>query len=174
MTADLNDIKISLRQTVRILELLERKEPLSKEDIYKEISGSRQTRIRIVKEMLDLNLIRIVSVEAHNKQNIERTEQGVEFLERTKPCIGADRRTAADPSQDVRSQPADGIRAQPVMIRDSDSAPLRQFKENINTMVQLINSEPINFDFLKMAMSATMDKLDRCIEEKEAGDTRLP
>ena len=64
-----------------ILSFVNQKQPCNKSTIYDYLGGSSQTRIRIVNELIELNLIEEIKSGLYNKKTIVLTDKGKEILD---------------------------------------------------------------------------------------------
>jgi len=141
--------KLSLSQVFSILNILQENGPLSKEELYTEMGGSRQTKIRVVKEMIDHGLICVSSVEAHNKQYLVNTDYGLQFLSMEK----------ASPFSNVKSEYRTESAPLSVTIRENDDDYIREFKMNLNSANALVDTKPIHFTLIYKALDSAKEAL---------------
>ncbi len=162
MGTTFDSTKLNFKQAYEILRLLSREESLSKEELYENIGGSRQTKIRVVKEMIDHKMIYVSSVEAHNKQLLKITDRGRDYL--------AMEEGAKDGAYEV--VPA----ASQITFRtcETDDAVLKKIKMNVTSMISLLNENPPNYDILTMVLQDTLSKAESKKTDPDAKPVTTP
>ena len=153
--------KLNLDQVFKILDILARKETLSKEDLYSQMGGSRQTKIRVVKEMIDHGLICVSSVEAHNKQYLRNTDYGMAFL------------AMSDRSQSVGTKRDYGytIVAPDNCRAKGDVKGLLRIKKDLASVNKLLEEESPNIPLIQHVLSGIAETLDMMISVSEKLDS---
>ncbi len=159
-----NATKLNFKQAFEILEILEREGTLSKENLYESIGGSRQTKIRVVKEMIDQGLIYVSSVEAHNKQFLKNTDYGRQFL-----AIATPGHYSLALAESGRKDTVH--KAAPVTYSRSENPAFQKIKKDLNSVISLLDENPPNYDLIYLVLNRTMSELDEITSRTESTET---
>ncbi|MBR6204273.1 MAG: hypothetical protein IKQ60_04330 [Candidatus Methanomethylophilaceae archaeon] len=155
--------KLNLDQVFRILDLL-KDDTLSKEDLYSKIGGSRQTKIRVVKEMIDHGLICVSSVEAHNKQYLKNTDYGMAFLAMS----------GGSQSVDMKRDSGYTIVAPDNLRMKGDNKGLLRIKKDLASVNKLLEEESPNIPLIQHVLSGITETLDLMISASEKLNVPAP
>ncbi len=113
------------------------------------MGGSRQTKIRVVKEMIDHGLICVSSVEAHNKQYLVNTDYGMRFLSMDEASRSPNFKIAYQ----TESAPMS------ISFKTEDSKMIHDFKTSLNSANTLIDTKPIDFGLIHTALETAKSTL---------------